>query len=106
MFYYRFGTQNKVCKIVYYSGVIHFQRNYIPLGIPTQPPSNLRVVLPYLVFAEASHRAVRFGAELVGECGREFAGSHKRLAKWRIVVVGDYRAVGVPVIPDAGGGFY
>ena len=100
MFYYRFGTQNKVCKIVYYCGVIHFQRNYIPLGISAHPPSYLRPVFTHLVLAKTSKRAVRLGAELVCKRCREFAGSHKRLTKRRVIVVRHDFAVGRDVLGD------
>ena len=73
--------------------------------IPTHPPPNLWVVFSHLVFAEPRHGAIRLGAELVGKRGREVASGDERLAEGGVVVVGYDFAVGVPVVPDAGG-FY
>ena len=74
--------------------------------ISAHPPTNVGLILAIHIFAESRHGAVWLGTELVRERGRERAGGDKRLPEWRVVVVGDDFAIGVPVVPDVGGGFY
>ena len=68
--------------------------------IPTQPPSNLRLVLPHLVLVQSCHKAPGLGAEAMGEGGGEFAGLDQRLTEGGVVVVRDYLAIGGDVLGD------
>ena len=70
------------------------QSPFFPNRIPAHPPSEIRVVLAHLVFAEASHGTPGLRAEAVREGGSERAGGDKGFAEGAVVVVRGDHAVG------------